>query len=214
MKRLFDLAVSLGLLLVATPVIALAAVLVKVTSRGPVLYTQERVGQHGRPIVIRKFRSMTVSANGDTEWTADARVTLVGRWLRRLNIDELPQLYSVVRGDMSLVGPRPERPLFVKRFASTIADYDDRHRMPVGITGLAQIVGLRGDTSIAERIKYDNLYIDQWSFGADLQILARTVSAILQQKTTTRHAIELEEALEEGAVGPGTDRLLGLVEVA
>ncbi|MCP4964395.1 MAG: exopolysaccharide biosynthesis polyprenyl glycosylphosphotransferase, partial [bacterium] len=164
LKRLFDLAVSLGMLLVTAPVIAIAAVSVKATSRGPVLYTQERVGQHGRPIVIRKFRSMTVSANGDTEWTADARVTLVGRWLRRLNIDELPQLYSVVRGDMSLVGPRPERPLFVKRFASTIADYDDRHRMPVGITGLAQIVGLRGDTSIAERIKYDNLYIDQWSF--------------------------------------------------
>ncbi len=86
--------------------------------------------------------------------------------------------------------------------------------MPVGITGMVQIVELRGDTSIAERIKYDNLYIDQWSFGADLQILARTVSAILQQKTTTRHAIELEEALEERAVGPGTDRLLGLVEVS
>ena len=195
LKRAFDIAVSVAVLGVAAPILLVIAGLVKLTSRGPVLYRQERVGQHGRSITIYKFRSMTESRNGDREWTADARVTKVGGWLRRLNLDELPQLLSVIRGDMSLVGPRPERPLFADKFGEVISDYGDRHRMPVGITGLAQVVGLRGDTSIAERVKYDNLYIDQWSLGADLQILAQTVVAVVRQGTAARHVIDLDRAL-------------------
>lgn len=210
LKRAFDLAASLTVLVAGAPVIVGIAALVKLTSSGPVLFSQERVGQHGASIRIYKFRSMTTSDTGDLEWTADARVTPVGRWLRRLNLDELPQLWSVVKGDMSLVGPRPERPLFVERFGQTIPEYHERHRMPVGLTGLAQIAGLRGDTSIAERIKYDNLYIDQWSFGVDIQILAQTITAIVRQRSSTRHVIELEEALEEVVEAEGETAVLSL----
>lgn len=203
LKRLFDVAVAGAVLLLASPLILLVAALVKITSPGPVLFAQERVGQHGRPILIRKFRSMAVNRTSDAEWTADQRVTCVGHWLRRLSLDELPQLFSVLTGEMSLVGPRPERPAFVEKFIQEVPDYDDRHRMPVGMTGLAQIVGLRGDTSIPERIKYDNLYIDQWSFVADLQILAQTVTAILRQNSTAKAAVELDRALGGASVlGP------------
>ena len=207
LKRMFDVAVAGAILFVASPVMLLVAALVKSTSRGPVLFAQERIGQHGRPILIHKFRSMASSANSDTEWTAEARVTRLGAWLRRLSLDELPQLYAVLRGDMSLVGPRPERPAFVDRFGAELPDYDDRHRMPVGMTGLAQIVGLRGDTSIAERIKYDNLYIDQWSFAADLQILGQTVTAIVRQGSTAQTAVEVERAIGESVPNLSTDPL-------
>lgn len=196
LKRAFDVTVAVGLLIALSPLIAVVTALVRVTSPGPVLFRQTRIGQHGRTIVVRKFRSMRMSATSDREWTADDRITWIGRWLRRLNLDELPQLYSVVVGEMSLVGPRPERPVFVERFRATIPDYDERHRVPVGITGLAQIAGLRGDTSIAERVKYDNLYIDQWSFRSDLHILAKTVSAIITQRADADRLVELERALE------------------
>ncbi|MFV0260638.1 MAG: sugar transferase [Acidimicrobiales bacterium] len=196
LKRWFDVAVSGTMLVVFAPVMAAVALAVKLTSEGPVLFGQERVGRYGRPIVVWKFRSMTVSDRGDTEWTAAARVTPVGALIRRLNLDELPQLWSIVRGDMSLVGPRPERPAFVAEFTQEVSDYDDRHRMPVGLTGLAQIAGLRGDTSISERVKYDNLYIDQWSFGTDLQILAKTVVAVVRQHRYERDARELDRALD------------------
>lgn len=195
-KRLFDIAVASGVLLLTAPVSLLAALAVKVTSPGPVLFRQVRIGQHGKEIEIAKFRSMTESRSSDTEWTADARVTRVGSFLRRTNIDELPQLWSIVKGDMSLVGPRPERPAFVERFGAQIPSYDLRHRMPVGLTGLAQIVGLRGDTSIEERVKYDNIYIDQWSFQTDLQILVKTAAAVLRQKRYATEALELEMALQ------------------
>ncbi|MEM7323412.1 MAG: exopolysaccharide biosynthesis polyprenyl glycosylphosphotransferase [Actinomycetota bacterium] len=196
LKRLLDVVTAGTALVVLAPVLAAAAVAVKLSSPGPVLFSQERVGRHGRTITIRKFRSMHVSEEADTEWDADARVTTVGRWLRRLNIDELPQLLTILSGDMSLVGPRPERPVFVDRFRMQIPDYDDRHRVPAGLTGLAQVVGLRGNTSIAERVKYDNLYIDQWSLRADLQILARTVVAVVFQQTRAQQMIDLERALE------------------
>lgn len=197
LKRLMDMTVSATMLLVASPLMALATLAVRMSGPGPVLFAQERVGQHGQLIMVRKFRSMTMSATSDTEWTADTRVTRVGRILRRTNIDELPQLFSVLIGDMSLVGPRPERPAFVEHFRQQIPDYDDRHRMPVGLTGLAQVAGLRGDTSIAERVKYDNLYIDQWRLRSDLEILARTVTAIAFQDASSRKAIELDTAIHE-----------------
>ncbi|MEM9891864.1 MAG: sugar transferase [Actinomycetota bacterium] len=195
LKRVLDVIVASTVLVAFAPVMAMAALAVKLTSSGPVLFSQDRVGQHGKPIVVRKFRSMTVSDESDTEWNAEARVTTVGKWLRRSNIDELPQLFTILAGDMSLVGPRPERPVFVERFRQKFPDYDDRHRMPVGLTGLAQVVGLRGDTSISERVKYDNLYIDQWSLRADLEILARTVVAVLRQKMVEREVVELERAM-------------------
>ncbi len=197
LKRLLDVSVAGSLLVVAAPVMVAAALAVRLSGPGPILFAQERVGQFGRPIVVRKFRSMTASASSDTEWTADSRVTRIGRLLRRTNVDELPQLFSVLAGDMSLVGPRPERPAFVEHFRHRIPEYDDRHRMPVGLTGLAQVAGLRGDTSIAERVKYDNLYIDQWCLRSDLEILLRTVTAILFQEAESRRVVELESAIEQ-----------------
>jgi exopolysaccharide biosynthesis polyprenyl glycosylphosphotransferase len=203
-KRLLDIAVSGTVLILLSPLLAAAAVAVRLSSPGDILFAQERVGQHGRSIMVRKFRSMTVSDASDTEWNAEARVTKVGSFLRRSNIDELPQLYSILVGDMSLVGPRPERPAFVKQFSAEVPNYDDRHRMPVGLTGLAQVVGLRGDTSIAERIKYDNLYIDQWSLRSDLEILLRTVTAVLFQRKLSEQMIELDKAV--GSVHKELDR--------
>ncbi|MDH4076713.1 MAG: exopolysaccharide biosynthesis polyprenyl glycosylphosphotransferase [Acidimicrobiia bacterium] len=196
LKRLLDLSVAGTLLILAAPLMAAAALAVRLSGPGPILFAQERVGQFGRPITVRKFRSMTVSSTSDTEWTADGRVTRIGRLLRRTNIDELPQLFSVFVGDMSLVGPRPERPAFVEHFRQRIPDYDDRHRMPVGVTGLAQVAGLRGDTSIAERVKYDNLYIDQWCLRSDIEILLRTITAVLFQEAESRRVVELESAIE------------------
>lgn len=198
-KRLLDITLSATALVALSPVLLLAAVLVRLSSRGPVLFEQERVGQGGRPIVVRKFRSMRPSRFSDTEWNPESRVTRVGSWLRRTNVDELPQLLSILKGDMSLVGPRPERPAFVERFRKTTPDYDDRHRVPVGLTGLAQVAGLRGDTSITERVKYDNLYIDQWSLRSDLEILAQTASAILFQTRRATNVVELDALLARPA---------------
>ena len=158
-KRLFDIAVSGSAIVALLPVFVLAALLVKLSGPGPILFTQERIGRHGVPIQISKFRSMRVHDGSDTEWTADDLITPIGNFLRRSSIDELPQLFAILTGDMSLVGPRPERPAFVEEFSEKFPHYRERHRMPVGLTGLAQIVGLVGDTSIEERIKYDNLYI-------------------------------------------------------
>jgi len=195
-KRLIDLVGSAIALLVASPILAAAAVVVAVSSPGPVFFGQERIGQGGKRIFVYKFRTMTESDASDTEWDSRARITTTGAWLRRLNVDELPQLWSILKGDMSLVGPRPERPNFVDRFSAEHIDYADRHRMPVGLTGLAQVSGLRGDTSIAERVKYDNLYIDQWSLTGDFQIIVQTVIAILFQNKQERQILELEAALE------------------
>ena len=197
LKRVMDVVVASVVLVLAAPLMAAVAVLVKATSPGPVLFSQERVGQHGKPIMVRKFRSMTDDGDGDTEWNPEARVTPLGWWLRRLNIDELPQLFAIVKGDMSLVGPRPERPIFVDRFRLRIPDYDDRHRMPAGLTGLAQVVGLRGDTSIAERVKYDNLYIDQWSLRVDVEILVRTLVAVAMQALSARDVVSLDGPMKD-----------------
>ena len=171
---------------------ALCAIAVRVSSPGPILFSQDRVGKDGKPIKVSKFRSMQVNEVSDTEWTAEDRITPIGSFLRRSSLDELPQLFAILRGDMSLVGPRPERPAFVKHFSLEYDGYDDRHRMRVGLTGLSQIIGLVGDTSIEERIKYDNLYIDQWSFGSDLQIIVKTAGAVLRQPAKKRAQQELE----------------------
>ena len=192
LKRAMDIAVSASVLLGLAPLLLVVAFLTKVTSPGPILFWQERLGRNGELIRIPKFRSMSVSDSD--EWVADARITRFGRYLRRSALDEIPQLWSVLRGDMSLVGPRPERPAYASKFAE-VHGYESRLRMRMGLTGLAQIAGLRGDTSIAERAKYDNLYIDQWSLAGDVMILLRTVGAIVGERRRGQAQLDLEAAL-------------------
>ena len=202
-KRLFDVVVAGLALLVLSPLLLFIGATVKLSDRkGTVFFRQERVGLYGQPIAVLKFRSMRMSAASDTEWMgeAEARVTRVGALLRRTSLDEIPQLINVLRGDMSLVGPRPERPAFVKEFSASIPGYADRHRMRVGLTGLAQIVGLRGDTSIEQRVKHDNIYIDQWRLSWDIEILFKTVAAIFREKSfaADEKAVEQRLALKTG----------------
>jgi len=180
-KRVVDVSLaSLGLA-VSAPIYGLLALAVKVSSPGPVYFRQKRVGQHGVLVDVLKFRTMRVHDGADVEWTADGdHVTKVGHLMRRLSLDELPQLWSVIRGHMSLVGPRPERPFFVERFKSQVPHYDARHRVPVGLTGLAQVHGLRGDTPIDERARFDNRYIESWSLWRDLVIIFMTLFAIVR----------------------------------
>jgi exopolysaccharide biosynthesis polyprenyl glycosylphosphotransferase len=181
-KRVLDLACASLLLLLSAPVLALIALAVRCSSPGPIFYRQRRIGQHGREFGLIKFRSMQIHHDGATSWEAtEEHQTAVGRLLRRTSLDELPQLWNVVRGDMSLVGPRPERPQFVARFTTDIPGYGDRHRLPVGLTGWAQIHGLRGDeTSLTERVRFDNLYIEGWSPWLDIVTLLRTVGAVVR----------------------------------
>jgi exopolysaccharide biosynthesis polyprenyl glycosylphosphotransferase len=181
-KRLFDAACAGLGLLVSAPVIGLIAAAVRVNSPGPILFRQRRIGQDGREFELLKFRSMHVHHNGATSWTATSTdQTTVGRWLRRTSLDELPQLWNVLRGDMSLVGPRPERPHFVDLFRVDIPGYWDRHRVPAGLTGWSQIHGLRGDeTSMHERARFDNLYIESWSLWLDVVVLIRTFGAVVR----------------------------------
>ena len=182
-KRIFDSCVAGSMLLVTAPLFGALALGVKLSSPGPVYFRQRRIGMNGREVEILKFRSMQQNDESDTQWTVeeDARVTKIGHFMRKTSLDELPQLWNVVRGDMSLVGPRPERPHFVQRFSEEVSGYEDRHRVPVGLTGLAQVHGLRGDTSIEDRAWLDNHYIENWSAASDLAILARTAGAIVRQ---------------------------------
>ena len=181
LKRMLDIAGALAGLLLAAPVMAVAALLIVRESPGPVFYIQERCGRRGRRFRLVKLRTMRpdAEAGGGPGWTVagDPRRTRVGTWLRRYNIDELPQFWNVLRGDMSLVGPRPERPFFVEQFAPGIAHYMWRHVSKPGLTGWAQVNGLRGDTSIAERVKYDLFYLEHWSLAFDFKILLRTLLA-------------------------------------
>ncbi|MQS09854.1 exopolysaccharide biosynthesis polyprenyl glycosylphosphotransferase [Streptomyces alkaliphilus] len=177
-KRSVDvLGAVLGLVLVA-PLLVACALAVRLVDGPGVIFRQERVGRNGRPFVLYKFRTLRPGDDREaaTRWSIadDLRMSRVGRVLRRTSLDELPQLWNVVRGEMSLVGPRPERPHFVERFGQAYPGYAERHRMPVGLTGLAQTSGLRGDTSIEDRARFDNHYIDTWSLWRDLRILART----------------------------------------
>lgn len=183
-KRAFDLVVSAALLVLLVLPMAAIAGAVLATSGRPVLHRQQRVGLGGRPFTMWKFRTMRPDAEPTDApgWTVrdDPRRTRIGAILRRLGLDELPQLWNVLRGDMSLVGPRPERPLFVARFNEDHDWYRYRHRIRPGITGLAQVRGHRGDTALGPRIEADNWYIEHWSLGLDLKILARTLGAVLR----------------------------------
>jgi Undecaprenyl-phosphate glucose phosphotransferase len=178
-KRALDIAISAVSLVVLAIPLALLAALVKMTSRGPVFYRQERMGLDGKRIDIWKFRSMHQDAERDTGpiWARenDPRVTLLGRFLRKSNLDELPQLWNVLQGDMSIVGPRPERPHFVEQFKHRIPQYMLRHKVKAGLTGWAQVHGWRGNTSIEKRIEYDLYYIENWSVRLDLKIMWLTL---------------------------------------
>jgi lipopolysaccharide/colanic/teichoic acid biosynthesis glycosyltransferase len=182
-KRALDLTGALVGLLLAAPLLLLVALAVRLEGGPGVIYRQERVGLGGATFTLYKLRSMRPVANEDaTTWTisGDPRVGPVGRLIRKTSIDELPQLWNVLRGDMSLVGPRPERPHFVDQFTATIPGYADRHRALPGLTGLAVVNGQRGaDSSIPLRAHYDNLYIDTWTPTQDLRIIARTLGRVL-----------------------------------
>lgn len=183
-KRVLDALLAFLALLPAAPILALSALAVRLSDGPGVLFRQERVGLDGRPFTLLKFRTLRPSDEREsaTRWNVshDRRMSAVGHFLRRTSLDELPQLWNVLRGDMSLVGPRPERPYFVHQFAQTYPGYQDRHRMPVGITGLAQIHGLRGDTSIEDRARFDNHYIESWTLWQDVRILLRTATALFR----------------------------------
>ncbi|RBM05602.1 exopolysaccharide biosynthesis polyprenyl glycosylphosphotransferase [Streptomyces sp. PT12] len=183
-KRALDVVLACGALAAAAPVLALCALAVRVADGPGVIFRQERVGEDGRPFTMYKFRTLRPADEREaaTRWSVagDRAMSRVGRLLRRSGLDELPQLWNVLRGDMSLVGPRPERPHFVERFTALYPGYADRHRMPVGLTGLAQVSGLRGDTSIEDRTRFDNLYIETWSLWQDVRIMLRTTAVCLR----------------------------------
>lgn len=178
LKRAMDFVGSAIGLVILSPLFLLIALLIKLDSPGPVFYSQVRMGLDARPFPVLKFRSMRVGAEDGTGpvWASrdDPRKTRLGSFLRRYSIDELPQLINVLLGEMSLVGPRPERPVFVEQFRQVVPRYMDRHREKAGLTGWAQVNGLRGDTSIVERTKYDLYYVENWSLLLDIKILLRT----------------------------------------
>jgi exopolysaccharide biosynthesis polyprenyl glycosylphosphotransferase len=199
-KHALDRVLALIFLVLLSPIIVLSALAVRLSSSGPVLFRQRRVGRDGKAFDLYKFRSMRMQRGhvdpsddeagplehllgGDTApggVEGDDRRTPIGRFLRRSSFDELPQLFNVLKGEMSLIGPRPERPEFVELFNQDIVRYDDRHRVKSGITGWAQVHGLRGQTSLAERVEWDNYYIANWSLGLDVKILALTFIALLR----------------------------------
>ncbi|MFE4594165.1 exopolysaccharide biosynthesis polyprenyl glycosylphosphotransferase [Streptomyces laurentii] len=183
-KRALDVALAGPALAFALPVLLLCALAVRLSDGPGVLFRQERVGQHGRLFTLLKFRTLRPSDETEaaTRWSVahDRRMSAAGQFLRKTSLDELPQLWNVLRGDMSLVGPRPERPHFVAQFSRVHAGYAARHRMPVGLTGLAQVHGLRGDTSIEDRCRFDNHYIDHWSLWQDVCILLRTAAELVR----------------------------------
>lgn len=182
-KRVFDALTALLALIVLLPVLAVAALAVRLEGGPGVIFRQVRVGQDGKQFELLKFRSMRPAneVESQTKWCVanDNRVGPVGRFLRCTSIDELPQLWNILRGDMTLVGPRPERPHFVEQFSTQFDRYAHRHRVQVGLTGFAQVSGLRGDTSIADRARYDNFYIENWSLWLDIKIILRTFREVL-----------------------------------
>jgi Undecaprenyl-phosphate glucose phosphotransferase len=185
-KRAFDIALSAATLIVLSIPLGIIAALVKLTSRGPVFYRQARMGLDGKAFTVYKFRSMYEGAEDVTGpvWARkdDPRATSIGGWLRRLDLDELPQFWNVLKGDMSIVGPRPERPFFVEQFKHRIPQYMLRHKVKAGITGWAQVNGWRGNTSLEKRIEYDLYYIENWSVTLDLKIMWLTIVRGLFQR--------------------------------
>lgn len=178
-KRLIDIIGAVICIIIFSPVMLVSAILVKTTSKGPLIFKQERVGLHNKPFQMYKFRTMYVQTEEEERkgWTQknDPRVTSVGRFLRKTSLDEFPQLFNVLKGDMSLVGPRPERPQYVEKFREEIPRYMIKHQVRPGMTGWAQVNGYRGDTSIRKRIEHDLYYIENWTLGLDIKILFLTV---------------------------------------
>ncbi|MGF1596219.1 MAG: exopolysaccharide biosynthesis polyprenyl glycosylphosphotransferase [Acidimicrobiales bacterium] len=184
-KLVFDRLLAALALLVLAPVLLVLAAVVAIAVGRPILFRQRRVGIGGHQFSMLKFRSLPDAPpdETDTAWAAETsrRPTLIGRLLRETSLDELPQLWNILRGDMSFVGPRPERPHFVGTFNETYTHYNSRHRVRSGLTGLAQVNGLRGDTSISERADYDNIYVETWSLGEDIKVMVRTVGSIMKR---------------------------------
>jgi exopolysaccharide biosynthesis polyprenyl glycosylphosphotransferase len=183
-KRASDIVLSLTALILLSPLLALCAVLAFIDGGPGIFFYQERIGRYGKRFKVIKFRSMRPvnEHEAQTNWSIahDRRVSPIGRFLRRTSLDELPQLWNVLRGDMTIVGPRPERPYFVEKFSAEHPDYAMRHRVPVGLTGLAQVSGLRGDTPISDRARFDNYYIENWSLWLDIKVLLRTVAEVFR----------------------------------
>lgn len=178
-KRAMDIVGSICCIILFSPVMLVTAVMIKLTSPGPLIFTQVRVGLHNKPFRMYKFRSMEVQSPSEEKkgWTTrnDPRVTKVGRFIRKTSIDEMPQFFNVLKGDMSLVGPRPERPQYVEKFREEIPRYMVKHQVRPGVTGWAQVNGYRGNTSIRKRIDHDIYYIENWTVGLDIKILILTV---------------------------------------
>jgi exopolysaccharide biosynthesis polyprenyl glycosylphosphotransferase len=178
-KRLMDIVVSAAFLFLFSPFLFLIALLIKLTSKGPVLYHQERMGLDGKKFIMHKFRTMISDAESQTGPVMcspdDPRITKIGKIMRKFSLDEVPQLVNVLKGEMSLVGPRPERPVFVKEFREKIPKYMLRHKVKSGVTGWAQVHGLRQETPIDKRLEYDFYYIQNWSLSLDLKILWKTL---------------------------------------
>ena len=177
-KRAFDIAVSLAMILLLAPIFVVLLILSAIDTKSSPLFVQERCGRGNKPFRMYKFRTMEVQKEEEEKkgWTKknDPRVTKIGKILRKTSIDEMPQFFNVLKGDMSLVGPRPERPLFVEKFREEIPRYMIKHQVRPGLTGWAQVNGYRGDTSIRKRIEFDLYYIENWTFGFDLKILFLT----------------------------------------
>nr|WP_246416585.1 sugar transferase [Nocardioides luti] len=190
LKRLVDVVLSAGALVALSPILAVCAIAVRLETGPGVIFRQTRVGLGGRTFTLFKFRSLKPATESEsaTQWNIDLddRLGPVGRFLRRTSLDELPQLVNVLRGDMSLVGPRPERPFFVREFSKKQRRYDDRHRVQTGLTGWAQVNDLRGDTSIDDRVRFDNYYIENWSLWGDVKIMFRTVGALGRSEPEAR----------------------------
>ncbi len=183
-KRASDMLFAAVALIALSPVLLLCAIATFIDGGPGIFFHQERIGRFGKPFNVIKFRSMRPvnEQESQTNWSIahDKRVGPIGRFMRRTSLDELPQLWNILRGDMSVVGPRPERPYFVEKFSAEYPDYAARHRVPVGLTGLAQVSGLRGDTPISDRARFDNYYIENWSLWLDIKIVLRTVAEVFR----------------------------------
>ncbi|WP_260726234.1 sugar transferase [Dactylosporangium roseum] len=183
-KRASDIVLSSIALVLLSPILLLCAIAVRLEGGPGIFFHQQRIGRYGKPFHLIKFRSMRPvnETESQTNWSVahDPRVGPVGRFIRRTSLDELPQLWNILRGDMTIVGPRPERPYFVDQFSAEHPDYAMRHRVPVGLTGLAQVSGLRGDTPISDRARFDNYYIENWSIWLDAKVVLRTVSEVFR----------------------------------
>ncbi|HEU4425456.1 MAG TPA: sugar transferase, partial [Pilimelia sp.] len=183
-KRAFDILFASVALILLSPVLLLCALLTFIDGGPGIFFHQERIGRYGKRFHVIKFRTMRPRSEqeAETNWSIadDQRISRIGRFLRRTSLDELPQLWNILRGDMTVVGPRPERPYFVEKFSAEHPDYAMRHRVPVGLTGLAQVSGLRGDTPISDRTRFDNYYIENWSLWLDIEVLLRTIGEVFR----------------------------------